>query len=161
LEILRKKYALFDTDSVLFSAKIDRFLDMVDGMNDNMTPTDALKYLDDYEFTIDNTEMSDDERFSILTSIYVCRHSLNYWTQNLSKDDLKSGYGDEKKKKKKKELSDRACWLCVGVRDAASGALIGVATGPWTGLAVGTAYSVFASYCYCKKCAKYGKAKCQ
>jgi len=110
---LRKKYALFDIDSIVFSSIIDRFYEFTDGLSENsLTQQDALSFIDQYEKNIDNTHMSYEERVAILTSIYLSRYSVNYWTDHLSKQDLVD-QGYEKKKKKGSFWKKFKCTACI------------------------------------------------
>jgi len=152
---MRNKYALYNCDSVVFSTKIDRFLEMAYGLSENSaTLEEALFFLNNYESEIDNTEMSDEERFSILTSVYLCRHSLNYWENVLTKENLKE-HGIEKKKGWVQNLLRAAqCRGCVSLMDGLGGIAVGY-FGPGV-IPATAAISHLARYCLCNTCKEYG-----
>jgi len=159
---MRSKYNLFGIDSVIFSAIIDRFYDFTEELSNNITTKqEALAFIDAYEHTIDGIHMSNEERTAILTSIYLSRHSINYWMDETSSNKEPHNFGVEKKKKKKGSFWKKIkCTGCVVAFDAAGGMATAVG-GPWSALAGAAALSLYAQYCICPSCDKYGSVKCK
>jgi len=151
---MKQKFALYGQDSAMFSRKVDRLLALLQGVEQNANTTDdALAFIQTYENEMDATPMSDDERASILTSIYVYRASINYWKTHLPPADIVDLNGNQ-------TLGGGwRCWTCVAAYDAIFGIVLSSA-GPWTGLAGGAAMSVFARFCRCHKCTQFNNVSC-
>lgn len=151
LNSLKSKYQLFNNDQITFNNKIERFKDFINQMESLVTPDEAWDFFDAYEATIDNTTMSEEERYSIMCCIYTARHSLQYWKNYLNPVDLN----------KNARGNGLRCWACVVGYDALWGVLTtGLSGNPLVGVLGGATWSVFARYCLCKKCNQYKTVSC-